>query len=558
MTLITPRCTCLLVFLIALPICTAATAPSFAATVYDEAVSGDANPNFLFEGLLFQLKPGANIFRGTVSATVEGPLRSVTDRDGYFFTFPYHEQLIGGEVVFSGATKTGDIGFAPSVRVERTTPTGGYLGLAYQTPNAVIFDVNGIFLGYYGAEGGYIPYNPGYILTLSSSGSSENNAGGGYYRASIDSSVALGANAVSASADYELTLYLAARSITPIVINSNGDVEFDGTFGQQGELLNLAGLPGDQSAVGEIAEVIGSVMIIREDGTVVTNATIGTPVYTGDVVETESTGATNIRFVDETSFAISENARLTIDDYVYSPHVDEGTTDFSIFKGIFVYTSKLIHYIGGTDPDDDDVYQPEIPTGSIGIRGGLDDIEQADPVTGEPFRTASSNEVAMFQASSPVTLYTAVQVPDEATSLSFDFAFFDDSASSIEVMLGEVLLGVVDAASLPLGTYWKAEFDLIDKLYEAGLSYELALTYNGETGSQAIVDNFAFGGSSTIAINNGDFSQLDNGWFARGDGKVLLGAVVVVAVPEPSTILLAGFGGIALLSMARRRSQARR
>lgn len=528
-------------------VCTALPASSFAVTVYDEAVSGDAKPNYLFEGPLFQLKPGANIFRGTVNAAVKATEDDYNpdtdhDHDGYFFTFPYPEELVGGKVVFSIATQAGDIGFATEVSIDRTTPNGGFLGTAYQA-KARIFD------NFWLSQ--YPPYALGSDLALSSSGSPENYGGGEYYRASVGSTYVytntIDVN-VSASTDYELTIYLAARSAKPIVINSKGAMEFDGVFGSRGELLPLDGMTDHQNAVGEIAEVSGSVTIRRADGSVITNATIGTPVYTGDTVETGSSNSATIRFVDESEFAISQEARLTIDDYVYSPHVNNGPTPGSILKGIFKFTAGLLG-----DPDQDD--NRTTPVGSIGIRGSLDDIEQADPVTGEPFRTAVVNEIAVFEAGSPATLYTAVQVPDAATSLSFDFAFFDDSVSSIEVMLGEVLLGVVDATSLPLGTYGRAEFAIADELYEASLFYELALTYNGETGSQAFVDNFVFGGSSTMAINNGDFSEFDNGWFARGEGKVLLGAVVVAAVPEPTSL---GILAIALGCWAHSRRSAGR
>ena len=120
----------------------------------------------------------------------------------------------------------------------------------------------------------------------------------------------------------------------------------------------------DQSPIGAVEEVKGNATVTRADGTVETIA-IGTPIYQGDVVETDATGAVNIVFMDETSMAVSENARLAIDEYSYDPATESGTTNFSVLRGLFVFTSGLI---GRDDPDDVKI---DTPVGSIGIRGTI-------------------------------------------------------------------------------------------------------------------------------------------------------------------------------------------
>jgi len=118
----------------------------------------------------------------------------------------------------------------------------------------------------------------------------------------------------------------------------------------------------DQSPVGAVEEVKGEATVTRADGTV-EKITIGTPIYEGDVVETDASGAVNIVFMDETSMAVSENARLAIDEYTFDPATESGTTNFSVLRGLFVFTSGLI---GRDDPDDVSI---DTPVGSIGIRG---------------------------------------------------------------------------------------------------------------------------------------------------------------------------------------------
>lgn len=120
----------------------------------------------------------------------------------------------------------------------------------------------------------------------------------------------------------------------------------------------------DISPVGAVQEIAGEATVTRLDGTVEVVG-IGTPIYQGDVVETDENGAVNIMFVDQTTFAVSEDARLAIDEYVFDPATQSGTTNFSVLKGVFVFTSGLI---GREDPDD---VMINTPSGSIGIRGTI-------------------------------------------------------------------------------------------------------------------------------------------------------------------------------------------
>lgn len=120
----------------------------------------------------------------------------------------------------------------------------------------------------------------------------------------------------------------------------------------------------DASPVGAIEEVKGNATVTRADGTVET-ITAGTPIYEGDIIETDATGAVNIVFIDETSMAISQNAKIAVNEYTFDPSNESGTTNLSVLRGLFVFTSGLI---GRDDPDDVVI---ETPVGSIGIRGTI-------------------------------------------------------------------------------------------------------------------------------------------------------------------------------------------
>ena len=143
--------------------------------------------------------------------------------------------------------------------------------------------------------------------------------------------------------------------LTPQLVESF--LKSDGQYANAGSLT-------DESPVGAVKEITGEVTITRLDGTSHT-AEMGSPIYQGDIVETAQDAAVNITFIDETDFAISGDSRLSIDEYIFDPDSNEGSSDFSVLKGLFVYTSGLI---SEEDPDDVNI---DTPMGSIGIRGTI-------------------------------------------------------------------------------------------------------------------------------------------------------------------------------------------
>ncbi len=118
----------------------------------------------------------------------------------------------------------------------------------------------------------------------------------------------------------------------------------------------------DTSPAGSVETVDGNATVTRADGSVNT-ITPGMKIYQGDIIETTGSGAVNIVFIDDTAIAVSQNARLAIDEYVFDPSSNSGNTEFSILRGLFLFTSGLI---GREDPDDVEI---DTPLGSIGIRG---------------------------------------------------------------------------------------------------------------------------------------------------------------------------------------------
>jgi len=120
----------------------------------------------------------------------------------------------------------------------------------------------------------------------------------------------------------------------------------------------------DQSPVGEVSETSGNATVTHADGTK-EKITTGTQIFEGDVIETDAKGAVNIKFADDSTFAVSENARMSVDDFSFNPSDQSGTTGLSILRGVFMFTSGLV---GRENPD---AVHLNTPVGSIGIRGTI-------------------------------------------------------------------------------------------------------------------------------------------------------------------------------------------
>ena len=80
----------------------------------------------------------------------------------------------------------------------------------------------------------------------------------------------------------------------------------------------LAATP-NASPVGQATNTEGTVFVVRTNS-VREKIKAGDPIFRGDVVETADGGAVNILFVDKTTFALGEDARLAIDELVYHPN----------------------------------------------------------------------------------------------------------------------------------------------------------------------------------------------------------------------------------------------
>ncbi len=114
--------------------------------------------------------------------------------------------------------------------------------------------------------------------------------------------------------------------------------------------------------IGQVVTASGTVEAVRVDGTRVVLSE-GDPVYQGDILETTEDGAVSIEFADASTFSLGESGRMTLDEMVYDPGIQEGSFKISIVQGVFSFVSGQV---AKTSPD---AMVLNTPVATIGIRG---------------------------------------------------------------------------------------------------------------------------------------------------------------------------------------------
>lgn len=129
--------------------------------------------------------------------------------------------------------------------------------------------------------------------------------------------------------------------------------------------------------IGKVVTAAGDVSV-EHAATVVLLASVartvrvkaGDFVYRGDVVQTGRDGKLDLTFADGTTFNISSNARMVLDEFVYDPNGQSNSTLFSLTKGTFNFVAGKVSQTGNM--------KVETPVGTMGIRGTAPRVEIAE------------------------------------------------------------------------------------------------------------------------------------------------------------------------------------
>jgi hypothetical protein len=132
----------------------------------------------------------------------------------------------------------------------------------------------------------------------------------------------------------------------------------------------------DTKPIGKVLNITGSVTIEHTRAVIVqanmpangvNQVKVDDPVYRGDFVQTGADGEVGITFADGTSFKVSKNARMELNEFVYDPAGASNSTLFNLTKGSFTFVAGAIAKSGSMKVD--------TPVGTMGIRGTAPHVE---------------------------------------------------------------------------------------------------------------------------------------------------------------------------------------
>src|SRR5260370_22433896 len=135
------------------------------------------------------------------------------------------------------------------------------------------------------------------------------------------------------------------------------------------------------NSIGKVVAATGSVTIEHVNAVVVQanvpsqadQTKVGDLVYQGDVVRTGADGRVSINFTDGTSFNLSNNANMALNEFVYDPNGKSNSTLFNLSKGTFTFVAGKIAKTGDMKID--------TPVATMGIRGTTPHVEISDDGT---------------------------------------------------------------------------------------------------------------------------------------------------------------------------------
>ena len=123
----------------------------------------------------------------------------------------------------------------------------------------------------------------------------------------------------------------------------------------------LAGLPAQaQQVAGQVERQKGTAS--RSAAAGIIDLAMGARVYVGDEIRTGPGARLQVRFDDESMLTLGENARITIDQFVYAPSGDSSQA-LAIAQGVFRFATGQI---GKLMPRD---VAFKTPVATVGIRG---------------------------------------------------------------------------------------------------------------------------------------------------------------------------------------------
>lgn len=113
-------------------------------------------------------------------------------------------------------------------------------------------------------------------------------------------------------------------------------------------------------AIGQVTAVQGSVSVTRNNASPAA-LRVDAEIFKNDVLQTGADGTIGITFDDETTFNLSPNTTITVDEFIYSAGAKNNSAAFNVARGTAAFVASQVAKTGDMKID--------TPTATMGIRG---------------------------------------------------------------------------------------------------------------------------------------------------------------------------------------------
>ena len=132
--------------------------------------------------------------------------------------------------------------------------------------------------------------------------------------------------------------------------------------------------------VGNVATLTGSASVTRNK--IATPLKVQDDIYRDDVLQTAANSTLGVTFDDATTFNLTANARITVDDFVYQDGGKQNAALFDIARGTVAFAAASVAKTGNM--------KISTPTATLGIRGTTGLVEVPEGAS-----ASSANNVAI-------------------------------------------------------------------------------------------------------------------------------------------------------------------
>jgi FecR protein len=129
---------------------------------------------------------------------------------------------------------------------------------------------------------------------------------------------------------------------------------------------NPAPVSASDTSIGQVATLQGGATVTRGNAAAIP-LQVADPVYEKDVLQTALSASLGVTFDDQTTFSLSANTRIVVDEFVYHQGGTGNAATFSVAAGTAAFVASLVAKTGDMKITTD--------TATIGIRGTTGVVE---------------------------------------------------------------------------------------------------------------------------------------------------------------------------------------